>query len=384
MRIGMMADLYKPHISGVTNYIVANKRFLEDNGHEVFIFTLGNVNYPDEELNVVRVPAIPIANHGAFLPIALPGKTKKLLQSMDIVHVHHPFISGQLAIRHCKPMGIPVVFTNHTRYDIYFKTYVPFIPGRLRATFFKKYFPYFCRSIDLVISPSAGMEKVLRTMGVDVPIKVIPNGVDLQLFWKTEGTKTRKEFGFADNDVVFIYMGRIAPEKNLYFLLKAFANLIPEENSFRLMIIGEGPEESALKDFASKLNIADKVTFTGFIPYQNLAGYLMIGDIFVTASISEVHPLSVIESMCVGIPVIGIASPGIEDFIVDGETGLFAEPDLVDYAAKMSILAANRELRKQMGSKAQVKSREFDIKRTTPMVLEQYYSLISNTRSYPK
>ena len=118
MRIGMMTDVYKPHISGITNYISLNKRFLEKEGHQVFIFTFSDEDYQDDESNVIRSPGLPLLDTGYFFNINYRREARALLRTMDVVHVHHPFLSGSLALRYCRPRGTPIVFTNHTRYDL--------------------------------------------------------------------------------------------------------------------------------------------------------------------------------------------------------------------------------------------------------------------------
>ena len=67
MRIGMMADAYKPHVSGITNYIDLNKRYIEKAGHEVFVFTFGDQDYHDDELRVIRSPGLPLVDTGYYL-----------------------------------------------------------------------------------------------------------------------------------------------------------------------------------------------------------------------------------------------------------------------------------------------------------------------------
>ena len=115
MRIGMMADTYKPYVSGVTNYIDLNKRYLEKDGHEVFICTCREPEHEDEDERIVRSSGLPLADTGFFLSLKYSREAKKLLQSMDVVHVHHPFLSGRLALHYCHPARIPIIFTNHTR-----------------------------------------------------------------------------------------------------------------------------------------------------------------------------------------------------------------------------------------------------------------------------
>ena len=95
MRIGMMADIYKSHISGVTNYIKLIKRCLEDAGHEVYVFTFDSVGGVDEHENIVTTSGIPVTDF--FINLQYDKQARRILSSMDIVHVHHPFASGLLA-----------------------------------------------------------------------------------------------------------------------------------------------------------------------------------------------------------------------------------------------------------------------------------------------
>ena len=107
MRIGMMADMYKPHVSGITNYISLNKIFLEELGHQVFVFTFGDESYIEEEERVVRSPGLALLDTGVYISLRYTRHARKLLNSMDVVHVHHPFLSGSLALRYCRPRAIP-------------------------------------------------------------------------------------------------------------------------------------------------------------------------------------------------------------------------------------------------------------------------------------
>ncbi len=381
MRIAMMADVYKPHVSGITNYIDLNKRYLEKVGHEVFVFTFGDQDYHDEELRVIRSPGLPLVDTGYYLSFRHTAAAKKLLQTMDIVHVHHPFLSGRLALRYCEPLNIPTVFTNHTRYDLYAQAYLPIVPEEISDGLLQAYMPPFCEAMSLVISPSAGMEKILRGMGVTSPISIIPNGVELQSFYQAEPL-SRADFGFKESDVLLVYAGRIATEKNLSFLLQSFAGVAQALNHVYLMILGGGQKqiEDETKQLAAKLNLNQRVRFTGFIPYEKLPSYLAMCDAFVTASVTEVHPLSVIEGMAAGLPVIGIDSPGVGDTIEDGKTGFLTTQDLASFTAKLTRLCLDASLRKQMGDTARQASTRYAIERTTKTMLEQYEQLVYASR----
>lgn len=377
MRIGMMTETYKPYVSGITSYITLNKAALEKAGHQAFVFTFGDPDYADEEPNVIRSPGLPIVDTGFYISFQYNQPARRLLYTMDVVHVHHPFLSGILARRYCKPRGIPIIFTNHTRYDLYAHYYMPILPDPVGESIMQSYLPSFCRACDLVIAPSEGLRQILLRMGVDTNIEVVPNGVDIQPFSNPVERRDRAEFGFKPEHVVLTYMGRLSPEKNLTFLLRAFAGTAQAYEHVRLLVIGDGPERENLQDQANNMGIRSKVFFTGMVPYMNLPGYLTAADAFITASVTEVHPLSMIEAMATGLPVLGIQSPGIGDTIVEGETGFLSTEDMAAFTAKMVRLVTEHDLRRQMGLKACQASRAYAIDRTTQIMLEQYRRVIS-------
>lgn len=375
MRIGMLADAYKPHVSGITNYIDLNKRSLEREGHEVYVFTFGDADQADDEPRVVRSPGLPLVDTGYYLSFRYTLKAKKLLQTMDVVHVHHPFLSGRLALRYCHPLQIPIVFTNHTRYDLYAQAYLPMLPDEVSQALLEAYMPSFCAAVDLVISPSEGMAKVLRQLGVEGHIEIVPNGVELQRFYQAEPLP-RAEFGFTPEDVLLIYVGRLGPEKNLEFLLRAFAGAARALRGVHLVLVGEGPERFELDELCRELGIGERVRFTGLVEYDRLPAYLAMCDAFVTASVTEVHPLSVIEAMGAGLPVLGIHSPGVGDTVEDGLSGFLSPEDAAAFAALMTRLCIEHDLRRKMGAAARQASTTYAIERTTTIMLEHYERLV--------
>ncbi len=376
MRIGMMADAYKPYVSGITSYIDLNKRALEEQGHEVYVFTFGDTDYKDDESRVIRSPGVPIADTGFYLSLRYKTAAKKLLQTMDVVHVHHPFLSGRIALSYCRRKQIPIVFTNHTRYDLYAQARLPFMPEEVSQSLLQAYMPDFCSAVDLVISPSEGMKKVLRQYGVESHIEVVPNGANLKPF-QTATPLPRADFGFADDDILLVYAGRIAPEKNLEFLLQAFAGVARAIPNVHLLIIGGGQKDhmEELKPLPGELHIADRVRFTGMVPYVQLPSYLAMCDVFVTASVTEVHPYTVIEAMAAGLPIMGIDSPGVGDSVTDGVSGLLSMEDIASFTAKLTYLCLNKDLQKRLGAESQKASEQFSIERTTKIMLGHYSRL---------
>jgi 1,2-diacylglycerol 3-alpha-glucosyltransferase len=385
MRIGMLADVYKPYISGITNYISLNKSILEKRGHEVFVFTFTEAEYVDEEKNIIRSPGLPLLDTGYKVSLHYTPQARKLLYTMDVAHVHHPFLSGSLARLYCPPRNIPIIFTNHTRYDLYSLAYLPPMADTVGLAAVKAYLPAFCRACDLVISPSYGMREVLVNFGVDVPIKVVPNGVDLMRFQTPIEPASRQEMGYSDEDVILVYVGRLGPEKNMPFLLRAFSGTYQAYNNARLMLIGDGPERQVLEDLVQQYGVADAVKLMGAVQYDQIPRYLAMADGFTTASVTEVLPLTVIEAMAAGLPVLGISSPGITDMVKEGITGLLvAHEDLASYTAKMVRMIREKELRLDMGANASISALDYAIERTSNLMEEHYRQVIARSRTKNK
>jgi glycosyltransferase involved in cell wall biosynthesis len=376
----MMVDWYKPYISGVTHHIALTKKYMEAAGHEVFVFTFGDEDYEDDEPNVIRSTGIPVvapaAEAGIHVNVRYNRQAQKLLQTMDVAHFHHPLISGTLALRYCKPKGIPVIFTNHTRYDLYYQAFFPMLPESLGDSILHAYFPSFTKGLDLVIAPSAGMRDVLRKYGVTRDIEIVPNGVDLKPIREVKEPIPRSKYGIKGDDVVLLYVGRLGPEKNLAFLLRSFAGVAEAYEDVHLVVAGDGSERENLQDLAAHMGVGQRVHFTGMLPYQDLPRYLAMADAFVTASVTEVHPLTVIEAMAAGLPVLGIESPGVGDIVKHGETGFLSTNDLAAFTAKLVRLVTQHELRKSMGEKAFKEANQYDIERTSGILLDHYRRLL--------
>ena len=381
MKIGMMADMYKTHVSGVTNSIFLSKQWLEKEGHEVYIFTFGDAEVVDDEKNIIRTAGVPVTDTGFYFNLRYNRQARHLLFSMDITHVHHPFVSGSLAIRYCVPRNIPIVFTNHTRYDLLTQAYLPLLPDTISEGALKAYLSPFYRACNLVIVPSPSMLKVMQEhFGLDAPVEVIPNGLDLTPY--TAGVKPidRAQFGFSTDQVIAAYVGRLAPEKNLSMLLRTFYGVAMTYDHVRLLIVGDGPDRENLEAQVKHMDIGGKVHFTGMVDYMDIPSYLAASDFFVTPSSSETFGLSTVEAMASGLPVLAIDAPGSMDIIEDGVTGLITADDLAVFTAKMVLLSTNHDLRRVMGKNAMEASRKYDIQTTTSCLVEHYIKLVEQAK----
>jgi 1,2-diacylglycerol 3-alpha-glucosyltransferase len=259
------------------------------------------------------------------------------------------------------------------------QAYMPLLPEEISEALLQAYMPSFCKAVDLVISPSPGMERVLRELDVESHIEIVPNGVELRRFFQAKPL-SRVDYGFSNEDILLVYTGRLAREKDIDILITAFAGATQAVDNLRLLIVGDGPLKDELRNLTRDLQVREAVHFTGFIPYEKMPGYLAMCDAFVTASVSEVHPLSVIEAMGAGLPVMGILSPGVGDTVEDGVTGFLSTKFLPAFTAKLTRLCLQPSLRKKMGEAARNASQLFDIERTTGMMMSHYEKLASAPR----
>ena len=320
--------MYLPHLSGVTNHIRLYKRYFEQQGHQVFVITFGSTHYHDDEPNVVRNPAVPWGKTGWNYGLVFNRKTRKLIPTLDIVHTHHPFQSGSYLLSHLKDNHQPLVFTNHTRYDLYADTYARAIPPVQRHKLNARYLHYFTNRCNLVVAPSAGIADWLAEYAHYPKAQVIPNGIDLAPFQcaslALSATAARNALGIDADDLVFCYVGRVSHEKNISYLLQEFAAAIRRNAGVKLLIIGDGSELSYAADFIASHALDGQIILTGPQDYPLIPNYTALADVFITGSISEVHPLVVIEALAAGLPVVAVASPGISDTVQHEKSGLLA------------------------------------------------------------
>jgi 1,2-diacylglycerol 3-alpha-glucosyltransferase len=379
VRIGMFLDMYKPHTSGVTNYAAINKRYFESLGHTVYVFTFGNRDFEDDEPNVVRSLAIPWGDTGWQLGLRPSAEARILMATIDVAHVQHPFISGRVALAHCRPHRIPIVFTNHTRYDLYSDTYAWYVPREVRMAWLSANLRHFASRIDLTIAPSASIAEWLCDFEVTDHAVVLPNGVDTAPFAKPAHPRSKASLGFADDAVVFCYLGRVAEEKNVPLLVDAFIAAAADSPA-ALLVIGDGLAREEAEERLRDAGLADRVHFAGLTPYEQVPDLLAACDAFATASVTEVHPLVVIEAMAAGLPTVGVHSPGISDTVERGVSGLLSGESVGEVAANLRAIASDQALRTRLAAGARETAARYDISVTGGALLAQYERVLASER----
>lgn len=379
MRIAQFTDSYLPIVNGVSTFLSILKRTLTNLGHDPYVFTFGYTRRIDSEPNILRSWGIPLGRTGYYVGPTYSREVWLVAQSCDVLHVHHPFVCGALAARLSRRQNKPLIFTSHTRYDLYAHYYVRVIPERWTRALLAAWMRRFTHNCDLVIAVSAAARMMLESLGVDAPIEIIPNGIELDRFTQALPAE-RAKFDLPSQAFVFVYVGRLGPEKNLHTLIDALAIARRGGADLHLMLIGAGPEEQALREYVRAQNLSECVRFPGVFSNEEIPSLLGLSDAFVTASTTEGHPLTLIEAMATGRPVVAFDVPGIQETIVDGECGLLAQVDAGVLAEQMLRLAGDPDLYARLSDGARRVAQQYNIENTTRCYISHYERLIEERK----
>jgi len=363
MNILFISDVFFPRVNGVSTSINTFATELRALGHQV---TLIAPSYTDEDKQedwIVRVPSHKIY----FDPedrLMNFGKLKALLpwirdKHFDVIHIHTPFTAHYVGIHFGKKLDIPVVETYHTFFEDYLHHYLPFIPQFISRKLARTISRRQCNAVDGIVSPSKPMLDVLKQYGIKTPAEVVATGLDDSSFANVDGEHFRMSHDIPLTQPMLLFVGRVAHEKNIGFLLEMHAELIKNHPDALLVITGEGPAEESIKQSIEKLGISNKVRMIGYLDrgHELIACY-KAADIFVFASKSETQGLVLLEAMAQGTAVVAIAELGTKSILIEGEGVLIAKDDINDFADKVSALLSDAPKRQMIGEKGRQYAQE--------------------------
>jgi 1,2-diacylglycerol 3-alpha-glucosyltransferase len=382
LHIAHFTNMYHPVINGVVRSVSDYKKAFTEMGHLAFVFAQHS-DYQDEEAFVFRYPSLdlPIAiDIPAVIPVSL--FVDKLLPSLklDIIHSHHPIVLGLTAASKAQKMDLPLVFTFHSQYREYGHylslpqpEFQEFVQDMIHI-----WLGNYIRKCHHIVVPSQGMGELLeKEYGLQEGYSVIPSGIDLRPYETTHGDMRRAELGWMDNKVL-ISVGRMTQEKNWHTLLEACQRVMQIDSKIRLVIIGDGPEKSALMKYAQELGIASRVQFLGKIPFSEIPSYLKAADCFVYASVTETQGLVTLEAIAAGLPVAAVDAVGTSDIVRDGIEGLLTENDNATLAAAIKTLLAQPETMLDFSQAAVRRARTFSVENQARRLETVYYQAIED------
>lgn len=372
MRIGIVTATYLPSKNGVATSTALFARGLRALGHEVRIFAPVHprgvrLSALDVESGLYRLPSTMLAAPADY-PLLLPPSaslTARLpLADLDVLHTMHPFLAGQVALRWARALDIPLFFTAHTQYHQY--VHYARMSRRLGRWLIRRHVRAFAGAADAVLAPGGAMVDMLRRYRYDGEVALLPNPVDLSAYRAANGTDLRAHFGVPAEAPLFVYVGRLAPEKNLPALLHAFGAVRRELPAAHLLLVGDGPSRVRLDSLAQGL----PVHFAGAVDHALVPHYLAAGSAFVTASTSEVLPMSMLEALAAGLPLITARSPAADDLIRGGVNGFLCDPNPADLARAM-VRAVGEEL-PTLRAGALASAGAFDVKARAAQLAAMY------------
>jgi glycosyltransferase involved in cell wall biosynthesis len=387
MKILFISDVYFPRINGVSTSIRTFVLQMQNLGHEVHLIAPDYDIAAGDETWIKRLPARSIYfdpedklikySEGMKL---LPALTQ---EKYDIIHVHTPFVAHYLGLKLAAKLNIPCLETYHTFFEDYLHHYLPWMPKSIARGIARLISKRQCNAVDAIVAPSNPMLDVLRKYGVNVLAEVIPTGLQDSSFLEANGQAFRLQYGIALDRPMLLYVGRVAFEKNIDFLLEMTKHLIKNNPDVLLVVTGEGPAEASLHLLSKNLNIENNVKFIGYLDRdKELNACYESADIFVFASKSETQGLVLLEAMAQSTPVVAIAELGTASILIEGKGALIAPDDTAKFAERVHQLLLNPEHRFELGNRAKIYALEkWTAKLQAQRMIKFYEKIIVNYSS---
>lgn len=374
MRIAMFSDSYYPYISGVTRAVATAKAALTAMGHKVLIFCPA---YPGaaKEPGIYRLPSFRAPTYSAYYvayPVFAGLRRTVAMARPDVVHIHSPFNLGRAGYKAGRRLGIPVVFTYHTMYNLY-AHYVPLL-GAGASRIVEEMALQIARSVDAVITPSETLAEYLRDHGVSSPLFPIPNGIDVGEFRSGNPGFLREAFSIPGDVPVILTCGRLGVEKNLEVLLRSFAAASGEVKA-ALVLVGDGPRREALERLAGSLGISARTFFAGAVSPAKMPDFYAGADLFLFASLTDTQGLVLVEAKAAGLPAVAVAALGVKDMVRDGEDGYLCRNDPAELAARTASLLKDLPLLRRMKENARRNADAFSREAAAARLLDCYRSV---------
>ena len=393
MRIGLFTDTYPPFINGVSTSVLMLKQGLEKLGHEVYVVTVNDESFSyKEEDGILKIPSFPIGIMNFRQTGIYPIKAFNIIKKwkLDIIHSHTEFSIGTFARLISKQLNIPLVHTYHTMYE----EYIYYITKGYFNSASKKLVEYLTlflcdKTIDKLIVPTEKTKELFKDKyKVKRDVYVIPSGIDTTRFYKENIDKNeiinlKKDLGLKKTDFIVLYVGRIAKEKSIDFLINNFNSVLKRIPKAKMIIVGDGPDIKDLIDLTRKKGLENKIIFTGKAPWTDVPKYYSLCDLFVTASKTETQGLTVIEAMGASKPVVAIRDESFELMITDKKDGLFFD-DEKSYVDMIYEVYKNKKLRDEISFNARLTADKYSPYNYAKNVLKVYEKVISKDTNVVK
>lgn len=333
MRIGIFTETYTPYISGLVTSELMLKNALEKMGHEVYVVTanLSNFHYEyDDKERVLKIPGIPTGIYDSRLTSIYPIQAVNKIKSwhLDVIHSQTEFAIGTFARLFAKQFNIPIVHTYHTMYEdyIYYITKGHFDKSSKKLLEYLTKFYCDQTITELIVPTKKAYDLFKKKYNVERNIHIIPTGIEVTRFYKENSdskklNELRKQYQISKHDFVIVFVGRIAEEKNIPFLINVMAKLKTKKNNIKMLIIGDGPDKEKYEQYTKDKKCEKNIIFTGKVPWDDTPLYYNLGNCFISASTTETQGLTIIEAMAASLPALCIDDESFRDTVIDDLNG---------------------------------------------------------------
>lgn len=407
MKISIVTTGYLPELNGATTSLYKRLKILSRFGYKVQLFipdysVVSNI-YTNcntvlseyiEGLSIVKYRSKPLfgLNGGACSPKFFSFKEIERqinLFKPDIIHIEEPerLFIGFLSvpgINCARKLKIPVTAFYHTNYLEYISDYkekipflrIPFIERILQRIVISVYNKY-----TMTMVPAKNTQEKLLSFGIKNSNLDSYLGIDTSLFKKIDTRESLIDLHLKfKNKIKIIFVGRMYPDKQLDILVQIFDSVRKKTDRCCFIVAGSGPEGDRVKGIMEKYN---DTAYLGYIPNEELPKYYSFSDIFLTASNKENYPLTILEAMACGLPVIGPKEGGVGEMIINENNGLSVEAGNIEkFTAAIIRLVDDRELLTKLSQNVinHVKNKSWED--ATLLTLKTWESLIIQSGSF--
>ncbi len=357
MRVLFVSDVYFPRVNGVSTSIQTFRRELAALGHETRLVAPAYPGAHPDEPGILRIPArgVPLDPEDRAMRWPHLGRVHRALagERFDLVHIHTPFFAHYAGLSLARRWDVPAVATYHTLFEEYLSHYVKLVPRGVMRALARRFSRAQCNALDAVAVPSIAMRDTLARYGVAAPVAIVPTGIRLTEFSGGDGSRFRSRHGIDPGRPVALFVGRVAFEKNIDFLLRMLVRVRRDLPDVLLVICGEGPAARPLARLARELGLGDSVRFVGYLDRATqLLDCYRAADVFVFASRTETQGLVLLEAMTLGVPVVATAVMGTRDILGPGKGALVPDDDEQDFAAAVVTVLRDATVRARLGEEA--------------------------------
>jgi 1,2-diacylglycerol 3-alpha-glucosyltransferase len=380
LRVLFISDVYFPRVNGVSTSIRTFREDLRSHGVETQLVAPRYARTEAAEPGIVRVAAAGVPRDPEDRRMRW-GALKRALETLagggfDLVHIHTPFIAHYAGVRFARRTGVPCVATYHTFFEEYLHHYLPILPRRLGGALARSFTRSQCDDVRALIAPSEPMRAVLLEYGVATPIHVLPTGLPADRFRAGDGRAFRASVGIAPETPLVTYIGRVAHEKNIGFLIEMFHEVLRRVPQAVLVIAGEGPARAALEARAASL--AEQVRFVGYLDRDTaLLDCYAAANVFAFASRTETQGLVLLEAMAQGAPVVSTAELGTRSILTPQSGALVVPEDASAFAAAVVRVLEDAALGAELAQRGRAYARTWSSSTMARRLAELYAELRS-------